>query len=69
MGNDGKDNVVFLAFSNPALDADTVRLTACRLCKNKAFSLVYAGDQDDQYPVLRCTACNNACGKVGWVNE
>lgn len=61
------DKVVFLAFSNKELVRDQRDLMACNLCRNKAFAIVYQGDET--FPQLECTACHNHLGKVGWAEE
>ena len=61
------DKVVFLAFSNPNVQADARDLIACALCRNKAFSLVHQGAE--KFPKLQCTACGQYVGAIGWAHE
>lgn len=61
------EKVVFLAFKNDQLVEDQRDLMACKHCRNKAFSVVYQGEE--AFPVLQCTACGFHLGRVGWPNE
>jgi hypothetical protein len=57
--------VVFLAFANPKAPVEN-RVLSCGSCRNKAFTVVY-GAAD--YPALRCTACGEHMGRLGWVHD
>lgn len=56
--------VVFLAFSNPKAPVEN-KVMACSNCRNKAFSVVYGAND---FPSLRCTACGEHMGRIGWAD-
>ncbi len=60
------EKVVFLAFRNDKLVEDQRDLLACGTCRNKAFSVVYQGQ--DKWPLLQCTACGFHLGNIGWAD-
>lgn len=62
-----RDNVVFLKFKTPNADEEGITFTACKRCKNKTFTLIY--DRADDFPMVRCAACGNQVGRVGWTDE
>jgi hypothetical protein len=55
-------DVVYLAFSNPSAPVEN-RVLACGAYRNKAFTVVYGAAN---FPSLRCTACGEHMGWVGW---
>ena len=61
------DNVIHLAFRNPRLVDDTMAMLSCVGCKNKTFTFtqMVVGD----FPVMRCAACGDHLGKMGWVHD
>ena len=61
----GRENVVFLAFSNPALEQDHVSLLGCRLCRNKTFKVIPHVDSQ-KFPAMHCAACDTFIGYFGW---
>ncbi len=66
----GDGKVVFLAFSNPKPAKeriDSIVLTGCAQCKNKTFTLVH--DIPDYFPRLRCAACGQNMGRMGYAPE
>ena len=61
------DRVVFLAFSNPDLEPDDTTMMACKHCRNKTFALAY--DKHSGFPMMKCTACGQHMGRVGWASD
>jgi hypothetical protein len=60
-------NVVFLKFSSPHMEDDTLAFVACKVCRNKAFS--FKRDRVNDYPLVCCTACGQHMGRMGWAND
>lgn len=60
------DNVVFLAHRTDKANTVGKEVLACARCKNKAWTVVYDGDQ---FPRLVCTACATDGGTFGWVSK
>jgi hypothetical protein len=58
-------DVVYLAFSNPNAPVEN-RVLACGACRNKAFGVHYGATD---FPALRCTACGEHMGRIGWAND
>lgn len=61
------EKVVFLAFKNDNLQPEELTMFACRVCRNKTFKLI--NDGEDDYPLLRCAACDNQISRIGWVHN
>lgn len=57
--------VVFLAFSNPKEPVEN-QVLACATCRNKTFTVNYGAPH---FPALRCAACGEHMGRIGWANE
>lgn len=58
-------NVVYLAYRSPAAEDDMMAFIACKHCKNKTYTLTY--DQPEpSFPLLRCAACGQHMGRMGW---
>lgn len=66
MGEDA-GKVVFLAFKNPGLEPDMMTFFACKHCRNKTFTLTE--DQPEYFPLLRCAACGQHLGRMGWYKD
>jgi len=60
------ENVVFLKFRSETVDDDAMAFIACRHCKNKTYTLV---DQPGTFPLLRCAACQQHMGLIGWAEK
>lgn len=60
-------NVVFLKFRSPHVEEDTMAFHACAVCKNKTFTLTE--DKLDTFPLLRCAACGQHIGRMGWAHD
>jgi len=60
-------NVVFLAFSSDKVEPEGWGCHTCKRCRNKTFLLVDNGAED--WPMLRCAACGDNIGKVGWASD
>lgn len=56
--------VVFLKFKSPAMTDDMMAFIACAHCKNKTYTLTE--DKPGDYPLLRCAACGQHMGRMGW---
>ncbi len=65
MSDDKK--IIYLAFKNDTLVEDGPSLYACKHCRNKAYSLVWQGEQE--FPLLQCTACGLHLGRIGWADN
>lgn len=64
----GDDKVVFLAFESPATtEPDTMAFIACAACRNKTYTLT--DDRPGTFPLLRCAACGQHIGRMGWAPE
>jgi hypothetical protein len=59
-------NVVFLAYNNDRLEESGPAMLACAICRNKAFSVLAP---DDGFKILKCTACGQHLGRIGWAEE
>lgn len=61
------DNVVFLKFANERVEEDTMAFISCCLCKNKTFTLTR--DQPGEFALMRCAACGQHIGRIGWSHD
>ncbi len=61
------ENVIFLKFKSPHVCEDTMAFIACKVCKNKTFTLV--DDQPETFPLMRCAACGAHIGRMGWAHD
>ena len=61
------DNVIHLKFKSPHVETDAMTFLACRVCHNKTYTLVE--DRIDGFPLMRCAACNNHMGRMGWAHD
>lgn len=59
--------VIHLKFKSPHVEEDTMCLLACKVCRNKTYTLTY--DQIDTFPLMRCAACGNHAGRMGWFHD
>lgn len=61
------DNVVHLSFKSPHVEPDTMAFYACKVCRNKTFTLVE--DRVGGFPLMRCAACGHHIGRMGWAHD
>lgn len=61
------EKLVYLAFSSPKVQPDTITLGSCATCRNKTFTLLH--DSEERAPMLRCAACGTHLGRMGWASE
>ena len=61
------EKVVFLQFISPHLEADTMACLSCKVCHNKTYTLTE--DQADAFPLMRCAACGQHMGRMGWSHD
>lgn len=59
------DKVVFLKVNNDKIQPDGKTMMACTWCRNKTFTLVH---EDEGFPMLKCAACGDNMGKIGWTD-
>lgn len=60
-------NVIHLAFKSPHVDDDVMAFHSCSVCRNKTFTLT--SDRMDGFPLLRCAACGQHIGRMGWAHD
>jgi ferredoxin-like protein FixX len=61
------DNVLFLKFKSPHTDNDMITFIACKVCRNKTYTLIE--DHMSDFPLMRCAACGTAMGRMGWSHD
>jgi hypothetical protein len=61
------NRLVYLAFKSESVEPDSLWLSACAVCRNKTFTLLH--DSEKKFPVLRCAACGQHLGRMGWAPE
>ena len=61
------DNVVFLQFKSPHVVEDTMAFLSCRACRNKTYTMTE--DQPGKFPLMRCAACGQHMGRMGWAHD
>jgi hypothetical protein len=59
--------VVELKFKSPHVVEDSMAFIACAECRNKTFTLVE--DRLGEFPLMRCAACGNHIGRMGWAHD
>ncbi|WP_028747995.1 hypothetical protein [Rhizobium mesoamericanum] len=60
-------NVINLSFKSPHMVDDTMSFIACRECRNKTYTLVE--DRIGDFPLMRCAACGQHMGHMGWCHD
>ena len=60
-------NVVFLNFTSPHMEDDTLAFIACKVCRNKTFT--FGRDRIDDFPLVRCAVCGQHMGRMGWARD
>lgn len=61
------DNVVYLKFASPHTEEGYTSFMSCRLCHNKTF--VFIHDRIDGFPLMKCAACDQHMGRMGWAHD
>jgi len=61
------DNVIHLKFVSPHCETDTMAFLSCRVCRNKTYTLTE--DRPMDFPLLRCAACGQHMGRMGWYKD
>jgi hypothetical protein len=64
---DDSGKLVYLAFRNDKLLEDELVMFACKVCRNKTYKVI--NDGQDDYPLLRCAACDSLIGRIGWASQ
>ena len=59
--------IIRLEARSPRAQPDVMAFHACSLCRNKTFTLTE--DRVDGYPLMRCAACGQHMGRVGWAHD
>jgi hypothetical protein len=57
------EKVVFLKFKGSNVTDEHFTLTSCANCKNKTFTVTHDGED---YPLMKCAACGQHIGRIGW---
>jgi len=59
------DNVIELKFRSPHMaEEGFLSFIACKSCRNKTYTLIQ--DQNSSFPLMKCAACGQAMGRMGW---
>jgi hypothetical protein len=61
------DNVIHLKFVSPHCEPDAMAFLACKVCRNKTYTLIE--DRVFDFPLLRCAACGQHMGRMGWAHD
>lgn len=61
------DKIIHLTFKNPNANPDTMAFIGCAVCRNKTFTVTE--DRLNVLPLMRCAACGNHIGRIGWSDE
>ena len=61
------DNVIHLKFQSPHTELGEMSMLACKVCRNKTYTLTF--DTLDCFPIMRCAACGNHAGRMGWYHD
>lgn len=61
------DNVIHLKFKSPHTEYGELSMLACKECRNKTYTLTF--DAVDTFPLMRCAACGNHAGRMGWYRD
>lgn len=59
--------MVHLAFRSPQASDDLMAFHACAHCRNKTFTVTE--DRVGWFPLMRCAACGQHMGRVGWAPD
>jgi len=58
-------NLIYLDFKNGNTTDDMMSFIACGHCHNKTYTLT--DDDQSKFALMRCAACGNHIGRIGWV--
>ena len=61
------NNVIELKFRSPHVVDDSMAFLACSVCRNKTYTLTE--DQPGGFPLMRCAACGQHMGRMGWYRD
>lgn len=61
------EDLIHLSFKSPHVVPDTMTFLACKGCRNKTYTLTE--DRVDDFPLLRCAACGQHMGRMGWAHD
>lgn len=61
------DNVIRLEFRSPHVQDDTMAFLSCKACNNKTYTLT--DDKPGDFPLMRCAACGQHIGRMGWSHD
>ncbi len=67
VSNSDDGNVVFLKFKSPQTQDDTMAFISCKVCRNKTYTITR--DVVGEFPLLRCAACGQHIGRMGWASN
>ena len=56
--------VIELKYRSPHVQDDTMSFLACKACRNKTYTMTI--DIPDWFPLMRCAACGQHMGRMGW---
>lgn len=59
--------VIHLKYRSPEQDEDIMAFLACAHCKNKTYT--HTIDKVGYFPLVRCAACGQHIGRLGWVHD
>lgn len=62
-----RGEVIFLKFQSPHVEDDTMAFLACKVCRNKTYTMTR--DKMDGFPLMRCAACGQHMGRMGWAYD
>lgn len=65
--SEDNDNVVHLKFKSPHVSEACMAMLACNVCHNKTYTLTL--DRVQGFPLLRCAACGQHIGRMGWAHD
>ena len=60
-------NVIHLAFRNENTESEFLECLACNNCRNKTFTMTF--ENNNEFPTVKCAACQSKIGCIGWVDE
>ena len=60
------DKVVYLTYKNRETTEEGIDFAACKHCRNKTFTITH---DTLEFPLIKCAACGNHIGRMGWAEE
>src|SRR5687767_1691614 len=68
LGDCMSGKLIELKFKSPHQhEEDGVTFIACGSCRNKTYTLV--NDYRSNFPLMKCAACGQAMGRMGWYHD